>query len=51
MGQKRRKRANIRNQHGLDFLTRADHMAVSLWQALTTALSNRTRVCPCRAQV
>ncbi|KHG14879.1 hypothetical protein F383_00443 [Gossypium arboreum] len=36
MGQKQRKWANVRNQHGLDFLTRAYHMAVSLWQGLTT---------------
>ncbi|KHG26710.1 hypothetical protein F383_33622 [Gossypium arboreum] len=25
MGQKRRKWANVRNQHGLDLLTRVDH--------------------------
>ncbi|KHF98343.1 hypothetical protein F383_37605 [Gossypium arboreum] len=29
----------------LDFLTRADHTDVSLWQALTMTLSNRTRAC------
>ncbi|KHG09198.1 hypothetical protein F383_36418 [Gossypium arboreum] len=54
----------MENQHGLEFTTRVDHTAVSLWQgrrtiytgrshvcahltALTTALSNRTRACPC----
>ncbi|KHG16742.1 Arsenite oxidase subunit AioA [Gossypium arboreum] len=42
--------ANVRNQHGLDFLTRTDPTAVSLCQALTTALTNHTRACPCRAQ-
>ncbi|KHF99770.1 hypothetical protein F383_38638 [Gossypium arboreum] len=35
-GQQRRKWANVRNEHGLDILTRADYTAVSLRQALTT---------------
>ncbi|KHG27951.1 hypothetical protein F383_33960 [Gossypium arboreum] len=32
MGQKQRKRTHVGNQHSLDFLTRACHTAVSLWQ-------------------
>ncbi|KHG25343.1 Aspartate--tRNA ligase [Gossypium arboreum] len=32
-GQKRRNWAKVRNQHGLDLLTWADHMDVSIWQA------------------
>ncbi|KHG29881.1 hypothetical protein F383_36270 [Gossypium arboreum] len=55
MGQKQRKWAKVQNQHGLDLLTRADHTAVSIWQAQTQpkviAHGCVTRACPCRAQV
>ncbi|KHF99351.1 hypothetical protein F383_38358 [Gossypium arboreum] len=51
MGQKRKKWAKVQNQHGLDFLTRADHTAVSIWQNRSTTRGRVTRVCPCQAQV
>ncbi|KAG8499425.1 hypothetical protein CXB51_005933 [Gossypium anomalum] len=35
-GKKRRKWAKVRNQHGLDLLTRAAHTAVSIWQYRST---------------
>ncbi|KHG18651.1 hypothetical protein F383_06484 [Gossypium arboreum] len=31
MGQKQSKQANMGNQHGLEFITRVDHTAVSNW--------------------
>ncbi|KHG27565.1 hypothetical protein F383_33908 [Gossypium arboreum] len=35
----------MRNQHGLDFLTRACHTAVSLWQDRSTTYTGRLQVC------
>ena len=55
MGQKWKKWAKVRNQHGLDLLTRVDHMAVSIWQARARpkviAHGRVTPARPCRAQV
>ncbi|KHG07390.1 hypothetical protein F383_34306 [Gossypium arboreum] len=45
------KMGQVQNQHGLDFLTRADHTAVSIWQNRSTTHGHVTRACPYRAQV
>ncbi|KHG00001.1 hypothetical protein F383_38716 [Gossypium arboreum] len=38
-------------QHGLDFLTRACHTVVSIWQDQSMTYGHVTRACPCQAQV
>ncbi|KHG19142.1 hypothetical protein F383_25425 [Gossypium arboreum] len=35
----------MRNQHGLDFLTRACHTAVSIWQDRSTTYTGRLHAC------
>ncbi|KHG20590.1 hypothetical protein F383_06060 [Gossypium arboreum] len=41
----------MKNQHGLDFLTRVSYMAESIWKNRSTTYRGVTRACPCRAQV
>ncbi|KHF98409.1 hypothetical protein F383_37668 [Gossypium arboreum] len=33
------------NQHGLEFTTRVDYMAVSLWQGRSTIYTGRSHAC------